>query len=169
MKLLPEINNRVTADSFLNKPVSEESLNRILDAGRNAPSAKNRQPWRFVVLQDPIIREKLKEMAYGDERFTQAPVVIAACTTNIDYRMPNGELSYPIDLSFAVSFMMLQSVHEGLGSALITTYRESEVKNLLTIPYSMKVVMMLLIGMVEETTDKVTRLPMNRVVSFDHW
>jgi len=169
MKLMPEIHNRVTADSFLDKPVSAESLNRILDAGRNAPSAKNRQPWRFIVLQDSSIKDQLKEMAYGDERFSQAPVVIAACTTNIEYKMPNGELSYPIDLSFAVSFMMLQSAHEGLGSALITTYRESEVKNLLTIPYSMKVVMMLLIGKVEETSDKVTRLPMDRVVSFDHW
>ncbi len=169
MKLLPEIHNRVTADSFLDDPIPEESLKRILDAGRIAPSAKNRQPWRFIVLQDATMKEQLKELAYGDERFSQAPVVIAACTTNIGYKMPNGELSYPIDLSFAVSFMMLQSVHEGYGSALITTYRESEVKNLLTIPYSMKVVMMLLIGRTEVSEEKEARLPMNRVVSFDHW
>ena len=169
MELLPEIKNRVTANTFEDQRIDDESLQRILDAGRIAPSAKNRQPWRFIVLTDPEIKEKLKHSAYGDERFTDAPAIIAACTTNIGYRMPNGELSYPIDLSFAVSFMMIQAEHENLGSALITTYREDEVKNLLTIPYSMKVVMMLLIGKVIKNNDKESRLPMNRVVSFDHW
>ncbi|MDC7241751.1 MAG: nitroreductase family protein, partial [Spirochaetales bacterium] len=109
--------NRVTADSFLDEPIPEESLNNILDAGRIAPSAKNRQPWRFIVLEDAEVRKKIKECAYGDDRFSQAPVAIAACTTNIGYRMPNGELSYPVDLTFALSFMMLQAEHEGMGTS----------------------------------------------------
>ncbi|MDA3956506.1 nitroreductase family protein [Oceanispirochaeta sp.] len=169
MELIPEIKNRVTAGSFQDLPIPEDSLDRVLNAGRIAPSAKNRQPWRFIVLKDPEIKEKLKNSAYGDERFSEAPVVIAACTTNIGYRMPNGELSYPMDLSFAISFMMIQAEHENLGSALVTTYREDDVKNLLTIPYSMKVVMMLLIGRVEKPVDKETRLPVNRVIYFDQW
>lgn len=169
MELMSEILNRVSAESFLDAPVPEESLQNILDAGRRAPSAKNRQPWRFIVLRDSLIKEKIKDIAYGDERFTQAPVAIAACTTNIGYRMPNGELSYPLDLSFAISFMMLQAEHEGLGSSVITTYREDEVKKLLTIPYSMKVLMMLLIGKTEKNGDHEIRHPLERVVSFDHW
>ncbi|QEN09863.1 nitroreductase [Oceanispirochaeta crateris] len=169
MEILPEIKNRMTSRSFQNIPIPDETLERILNAGRLAPSAKNRQPWRFIVLTDPEIKEQLKQSAYGDERFSEAPVVIAVCTTNIGYRMPNGELSYPMDLSFAVSFMMIQAEHEKLNSAVITTYQEDEVKNLLTIPYSMKVVMMLLIGKAVENSDKEIRLPMNRVVSFDHW
>ncbi len=169
MKLMPEIMNRQSADSFLDEPIPEESLNNILDAGRIAPSAKNRQPWRFIVLQDPDVRERIRESAYGDERFSQAPVAIAACTTNIGYRMPNGELSYPVDLTFALSFMMLQAEHEGLGSTIITTFHEEDVKKILTIPYSMKVVMMLLIGKTEKKVDRETRLPLDRVVSFNHW
>ncbi len=169
MELLSEIQNRQTVKTFLSDPVDERSLDRILEAGRLAPSAKNRQPWRFIVMQDRELKEKMKEAAYGDERFCQAPVAIAACTTNIGYRMPNGELSYPIDLSFAVSHMMLQTEHEQLGSALITTYREDQVKNLLTIPYSMKVVLILLIGHYEKGEDLKDRLPKNRVVAYDHW
>ncbi|MDC7232340.1 MAG: nitroreductase family protein [Spirochaetales bacterium] len=161
--------NRVSANSFLDEQLPEESLQNILNAGRMAPSAKNRQPWRFIVMKSPQIKEKIKETAYGDERFTQAPVVIAACTTNIGYRMPNGELSYPVDLSFAVSFMMLQAEHEGFGTSLITTFREDEVKKLLTIPYSMKVIMMLLIGKTEKNGDHETRHPLDRIVSYDHW
>lgn len=169
MEIMSEITNRVTADSFLDSPVPEESLQNILNAGRKAPSAKNRQPWRFIVLRDPLLKEKIKESAYGDERLSQAPVAIAACTTNIGYRMPNGELSYPVDLSFAISFMMLQAEHEGFGTSILTTFREDEIKNILTIPYSMKVLMMLLIGKTEKNGDHEIRLPINRVVSFDHW
>ena len=169
MNLMPEIVNRVTARSFLDEPVSEEALTDILEAGRRAPSAKNRQPWRFIVIQDKDIKKSLKEYAYGDERFMQAPLAIAACTTNIGYRMPNGEASYPVDLTFAVSQMMLQAEHEGLGTSVVTTFRQEDMKHLLTIPYSMKVVMFLLIGKSEKAVDHEGRLPLDRVVSFDHW
>jgi len=169
MELLSEIQNRATIRQFSQRPVEKEALERILDAGILAPSAKNRQPWRFIVLTDPQIKETLKDAAYGDERFVQAPVAIAACTTNIGYRMPNGELSYPIDIAFAVSFMMLQAEHEQLGTSLITTFQDDVVKNLLTIPYSMKVVMFLLTGYPESRPDREVRLPRNRVVAYDHW
>lgn len=169
MELLPEIQNRRTVKEFSRDLVDELSISRILEAGRLAPSAKNRQAWRFIVIQDKSLREQLKEASYSDERFTQAPVAIVACTTNIGYRMPNGELSYPVDISIAVSFMMLQAEHENLGSALITTYREDNIKNVLTIPYSMKVVMILLIGHGIDVPDQKTRLPKKRVVAYDHW
>ena len=169
MKLLSEIQNRKTTREFTQDKVDEQSISRILDAGRLAPSAKNRQPWRFVVIQDQKLKEAMKDAAYGDERFSRVPVAVAACTTNIGYRMPNGELSYPIDLSFAVSFMMLQAEHEGLGSAVITTYPEDKMKNLLSIPYSMKVVMILLLGHKTENEEQNIRLPKNRVVAYDHW
>ena len=51
-------------------------------------------------------------------------MIIAVCSTNIEYKMPNGQLSYPIDLSIAATFMMLQAVHEGLGACMVTTFRE---------------------------------------------
>lgn len=169
MNLMPEIKNRVTVRSFQDEPVSDEVLTDILEAGRLAPSAKNRQPWRFIVIKNASVKDRLRDFAYGDERFVQAPLVIAACTTNIGYTMPNGEASYPVDLSFAVSHMMLQAEHSGLGTSIITTFRQDDVKNQLTIPYSMRVMMFLLIGKAEKPVDREGRLPLDRVVSFDHW
>ncbi len=169
MELLSEIHNRSTAKEFSEGAVDEASVHRILKAGRMSPSAKNRQAWRFLVIQDREMRKKMMEASYGDERFLQAPLAIAACTTNIGYRMPNGELSYPVDISFAVSFMMLQAEHENLGSAIITTFQQDKIKNLLTIPYSMKVLMILLIGQKGEISEQKVRLPENRVVAYDHW
>jgi nitroreductase len=169
MDILPEIQKRVSVREFTDQPVSKEQLDRILEAGRLAPSAKNRQAWRFVVIQDPENRKKIEAASFGQEYVGQAQAIIAGCTTNVEYRMPNGQQSYPVDLSIAMSFMMLQAVHEGLGSCPVTTFRESEVKALLTVPYSMRVVMLLPIGYPASTPETRHRHPIGRIVSWEHW
>jgi nitroreductase len=83
--------------------------------------------------------------------------------------MPNGQLSYPVDLGIACSFMMLQAVHEDLGTCVVTTFKEQEVKSLLTVPYSMRVVMLLVVGHAAEQAERARRMAMSRIVSYDHW
>lgn len=169
MELLPEIQNRQSIRSFSPQPVEDAQLNRILEAGRIAPSAKNRQPWRFIVITEEGLRNKVKEAAFNQEHVGQAPVIIALCSTNIDYRMPNGQYSYPIDITFAASFMVIQAEHEGLGSCIITTFDETEIKELLTVPYSMKAVMLLLIGHTAEKSMKEPRKALQRISAVNHW
>jgi nitroreductase len=169
MELLPEIFNRQSIRSFTSRPVEDDQIKRILEAGRIAPSAKNRQPWRFVVITEESLRNRITEAAFNQEHVGQAPVIIALCSTNIDYRMPNGQYSYPIDITFAASFMVLQAEHEGLGSCVITTFDEIEVKEMLTVPYSMKAVMLLLIGHPSEKTMKEQRKSLDRISAFNHW
>jgi nitroreductase len=113
--------------------------------------------------------EALKAASYGQEHVGQSPLVIVACTTNIGYRMPNGQLSYPVDLAFACSFMLLQAVHEGLGTCCVTTFDEQDIRALLSVPYSMKVVMLLLVGYPDEQPEPVSRKPLKRVVGHEHW
>lgn len=170
MELLPCIKNRTSIRNYKVKEVEGEVLTRVLEAGRKAPSAKNRQAWRFVVVDDKDLRKKIEEAAFGEEHVGQAPVIIAACTTNVDYKMPNGQLSYPIDLSFAVSFMILQAEEEGLGSCVVTTYNETVLQELFSIPFSMRIVMLLLLGYPEEKPTITTeRKPLEAVVSYNHW
>lgn len=170
MELMPEIQNRVSTRKFLDKPIDEAVLDRILEAGRLAPSAKNRQAWRFIVIKDQGLKNKVKEAAYGEDWISQAPVLIALCTTNIDYKMPNGIQAYPVDLSIAGAFMVLQAEHEGLGSCINTTFQEEEIKDLLTVPHSMRIVMLLILGHPAENKDSTSvRLPRSRLVSVDHW
>jgi len=169
MELIEEIAGWVSTRNFTDEAVGSESLNRILEAGRKAPSAKNRQPWRFIVVESETIRAKIESAAFGQEHVGQAPVIIAACSTNVDYRMPNGQWSYPIDITMAVSFMMLQTAAEGLGACVITTYDEQEIKDILTVPYSMRVVMLLLVGHPADKPFPTQRKPIKRIVSYDHW
>lgn len=169
MELIPEIAAWQSTRRFSEESIDAEALARILEAGQKAPSAKNRQPWRFVVVKDDNTRGRIQAASFGQEHVGQAPVVIAACTTNIDYKMPNGQWSYPIDLTMAVSFMMLQTAAEGLGACVVTTYNETEIKEILTVPYSMRVVMLLLVGHSAERPFPTQRKPVSRIVSYDHW
>ena len=169
MGLLPEIKNRFSVRHFKNVPLDPEKLSRILEAGRLAPSAKNRQPWRFLVVDDPEIKSRLTSAAYGQQHVLSAGAVIVACSTNIEYIMPNGQPAYPIDITFAVSFMMLQAEKEGYGSCIVTMFNDSEVHNILTLPYSMKAVMMLAVGEKDEEPVHTDRKSTSQVVSFNHW
>ncbi|MBN1837158.1 MAG: nitroreductase family protein [Spirochaetales bacterium] len=169
MALLPIIQNRRSIVRFKPAPVEKSKLDSVLEAGRLAPSAKNRQEWRFVVIQKESLRQKVREAAFGDEKVGEAPVIVALCTTNIEYIMPNGQLSYPIDLAFAASFMLLQAEAEGLGTCCHTTFDEQMVRDLITVPYSMRVVLLLLIGYPEQIPEPTPRKPLRRIVAYDHW
>ncbi|MCG8453798.1 MAG: nitroreductase family protein [Spirochaetales bacterium] len=170
MDVLKLIRERRTARSFTGEPIDPEVLDRILDAGRMAPSAKNRQAWRFVAVQKSELKAAMADASYGDRRVLDAGCVVAICTTNIHYTMPNGQSSYPMDLSFATAFMMMQAESEGLSSALLGTYDERSIKDILTVPHAMRVALLLAIGAKgEEEPTRLERHPMDRVVSFDHW
>jgi nitroreductase len=169
MEILAEIQERRSIRLFNSKPLDADKLDRILEAGRLAPSAKNRQEWRFIVIKDKKIRDKIANAAYGQEFISHAPIVMAACTTNIEYKMPNGQLSYPIDIGIAASFMMLQAEKEGCGTCCITTFDEQVVRDILTIPYLMRIVMLLVIGNYDTKPEPTTRKALKKIVSFNHW
>lgn len=79
-KLLSEaIKQRRATPSFDGTPVPDEDLKKILQAGLEAPSGYNLQPWRFVVVRDAETRKRLRAAAMGQPKVEEAPVVIVAC------------------------------------------------------------------------------------------
>lgn len=79
MEVMEAIKNRRSIRSYQNKKVEEEKLSLILEAGRLAPSASNRQEWKFIVVRDKNTREKLSIAAHQQKFVGEAPVVIVAC------------------------------------------------------------------------------------------
>jgi nitroreductase len=169
MGVMPEISGRYSCKDFLDKSLTPDQLAALVDAARLAPSAKNRQAWRFVAVTRKDLRERITEACYGQEHVAKAPCLIACCTTNIDYKMPNGQLSYPVDLGIAGAFVMLQATHLGLGSCAITTFNEELVRQILTMPYLMKIVMMVAVGHPADHQPERHRLPLGRVYSENSW
>ncbi len=169
MAILREISEWVSATSFTDEEVDQDALDRIVEAARRAPSAKNRQPWRLIVTKKPEVRHGLYNAAFGQDHVGEAPVIMALCTTNVDYRMPNGQHAYPIDIGIATSFIMLQARAEGLGARAITTYDEREVREILTVPHLMRVVMLILVGHSTDPPLQQERRPLSQIVSYNHW
>ena len=170
MGMMSEIENRVSCRDFDSKEVNKTQIDNILNAGRLAPSAKNRQPWRFILISDSEVKKTVLDACYGAESIESADKIIAVCTTNINYVMPNGQLAHPSDLTFASSFMVLQAEHEGLGSCIVTTYNEEILRDLLTIPFSMRVFSLIAIGYKKEGIEiKHERNTLANICNNEHW
>jgi nitroreductase len=90
MNVIDAIQTRKSVRQFLSKPVEDDKLQLILSAARLAPSASNRQEWRFVVVRDPETRQRLADAARGQQFVGEAPVVIVACAATDDHIMPCG-------------------------------------------------------------------------------
>lgn len=169
MDVITAIRTRRSIRSYLDRPIEDEKLEAVLEAGRLAPSASNLQEWRFVVVRDEGTRQKLTLAARGQRFVGQAPVVIVACALITDHVMPCGQVSYPIDLAIAVDHMTLKAVEEGLGTCWIGAFDEGEVKRILGIPERVRVVVLLPIGYPARVPSSTPRKPKGETFVFDRW
>ena len=146
MDVMEAIKKRYSVRSYQDRAVETEKLDSILEAARLAPSASNRQEWRFVVVQDKGIRQRLMQAAKDQAFVGQAPVVIAACAKTDSHIMTCGQQCYPIDVAIAVEHMALKATEEGLGTCWIGAFYEDKVKEILGIPQDIRVVALLTLG-----------------------
>ena len=146
MDVMEAIIKRRSVRAWQNKSVEPEKLARVLEAGRQAPSANNRQPWRFVVVTDEGIRKQLIKAACDQTFVGKAPVVLVGCAVETDRVMACGLHCYPIDLAIAMTTMSLAAVAEGLGTCWIGAFHEDQVKAVLGIPEAIRVVELMPLG-----------------------
>lgn len=171
MDVFEAIEARYSVRSYQGRQVEEQKLNGVLQAARLAPSASNRQEWRFIVVRDEEKRQQLMEAARGQKYVGQAPVVIAACAKADEHMMPCGQPSYPIDVAIALEHIALQAVEEGLGTCWIGAFDEKKVKSILGIPTSdqVRVVQLMPLGYPADSPGSKSRLPIDEIVMYDQW
>ncbi len=146
MDVFEAINKRYSVRKYKNKDVEEEKIMKILESARLAPSAKNRQPWRFIVIRNKEIKKRLYEASKYQDFVKDAPIVIAAVATSTEYIMSCGIPAHYVDLSIAVTHMMLTAVEEGLGTCWIGAFYQDKVKEILKIKEKEEVVALLTVG-----------------------
>lgn len=166
MDILTAIQERRSIRKYSNKPVEDEKLNKVLEAFRLAPSARNNQMWKFIIVKDESTKEKLVEAAYGQEALKEAPIILVACGLAPGV-MTNGHRSDTIDLSIAMSFVILEAYEQGLGTCWMARYDENKIKAILGIPEGGSVVMISPLGYGNESPDSRPRKSIDEVVSYD--
>ena len=149
--------------------VSEEQLNRILDAAHMAPSGKNGQPWRFIVVRDGELRKKLVGPCRDQAFIAEAPIVIVGCANEDESYQKQGNYmkSWSIDLALAFDHLMLAATVEGLGTCWIGAFDEKEVKKALNIPEHLRVVGLTPLGYPVTEPKPKPRKPLQEIVFYD--
>ena len=170
MDVYDSIRIRKSVRSYLDRPVEKEKLDRVLKAVRLAPSASNRQEWRFVVVTDPEKRRRLAEEAAGQRFIAEAPIVIAACAETDGKIMRCGQACYPIDVAIAIDHLTLAAVAEGLGTCWIGSFDPDAVRRILGVPEQIVVVELLPLGYPKDPEPvSKSRLPAETIVRYEKW
>ncbi len=170
MNLLQAIQQRRSVRAYQPQPVEHEKLLRVLEAARLAPSARNMQDWKFIVVQDETTRERLLPAVNNQAFVPSAPVIIVGCATQPDYVMRCGQPSGPIDVAIALEHMALQAVEEGLGTCWIGSFYPDQVKAILDIPDDVVVVELLTLGYpAGNLPESKPREPLESIVAFERW
>jgi nitroreductase len=140
MDVFEAIQERRSIRSYTDQPVEREKMEKIVEAGRLAPSAKNCEPWHFITVTDAEKRKSLSGGTWG-KFIAQAPLVIVACGDK--KASPDW---YAIDVALAVENMVLTAVSFGLGTCCVGSFTEKDIKTALKIPEKFEVLVMLAVG-----------------------
>ena len=132
MTLLDTIRKRYSCRAYQERPIEQEKLDSLFEAARLAPSAKNTQDWRFVVVTDKETKHRVSETTNRPELFEKAGVIIAACS-NSDDVMRCGQAIGPIDIAIALEHIALQATELGLATCWIGSFYPEKVRTILGI------------------------------------
>ncbi len=154
MNFLELAKSRFSSRDYLNIPIENEKLLRVLEAGRVAPSAVNRQPWHFVVITK---KERLKELSvvYHREWFNNAPVYIFMCG-DVDkawVRSADNKNHLDIDIAIATDHITLQASEIGLATCWICDFDVKQTKKLLNLPKNIEPIVVLTLAYPADKTD----------------
>ncbi|NMB97546.1 MAG: nitroreductase, partial [Clostridiaceae bacterium] len=129
----------------------------------------NRQDWKFIVVRDAELRQKMISACAGQHFVGEAPVIIVACGTEPTSIMKCGQYRYTVDLSIAVSYITLAAYEQGLGTCWIGAFDENAVKELLNIPEKVRVVAITPLGYPTAIPRPRSRKPLNEIVCYDKY
>jgi len=121
------------------REIEREKLEKILEAAGMAPSARNKQPWRFVVVQGKENVERVAEKAFvgfaeGNRLVEEANVLIFAFANHEENVFPDGYFSYPTDVGLAFQNLLLAATDMGLVTHPMAAVNQAELKKVLGVP-----------------------------------
>ncbi len=158
---LDVLKSRRSHRKFKPDPVSREDLERIVDAGRLAATARNVQPWHFVVVTDPAMRRRIAEITEYGKFIADAPACIVVLCEDTKYFIEDG--------SAATQNILLAAEALGLGTCWVAGDKKpyaSDIVKLLGAPANMKLVAHVAVGRSAQEASRAAKKPVAEVL---HW
>ena len=177
--LIELIKYRQSDRAYLPNPIEKEKLERILEAGRLAPSACNAQPWKFIIVDNQELKNKIADCTsskvLGINHFTkQAPIHLVIVEEKANFTSNAGSFiknkQFPlIDIGITAEHICLQATAEGLGTCMLGWFDEIKVKKLLNIPKSKRVPLIITIGYPASETREKRRKDLDIIASYNSY
>ena len=164
MDIFKVIEKRRSIRKYKSTSIHAGDLKKILEAGRLAPSASNRQAWSFIVVRNPEQKKRLVEIAVKRVSIRDAGIIIVA--------LADTEVSpkwCKLDVMIAVENMVLASTSLGYGTCWIGAFDEEQVKKVLEIPKTLSVVVLLPIGVPDESPEAKPRKDFGKIFFEDKY
>ena len=168
MAVIEAIRKRYSCRAYQDRPIEREKLDEIFEAARLAPSAKNMQDWRFVVVTDKEKRRQVAENTNRPEVFGKAGVIIAACS-NSDYVMRCGQAAGPIDVAIALEHISLQATQLQLATCWIGSFYPEKVRPILGIPDDIAIIELMALGYPADKPKGAKREPLKNILCYEKW
>jgi nitroreductase len=168
MTVFETIQKRYSCRAYQNREIEKEKLDKLMEAARLAPSAKNTQDWRFVFVTDGEIKKQVAAATNRPEVFEKAGAILAGCS-NSDHVMACGQAIAPIDVSIALEHICLQATELGLGTCWIGSFRADQVRKILGIPEQINIIELMAVGYPADNAKKLNRLKAEEIICYNIW
>jgi len=171
MDFLNLAKKRYSCRKYNSKPVEQEKLDLVLEAGRIAPSAANLQPWHFLIVRQKENLDKIGK-AYHRDWFMTAPCVIIICGDhNKSWKRMDNKDHCDIDIAIATDHMTLQAAELGLGTCWICNFDAKLCSKLFNLPACLEPIVLLPLGYPLDTSDPERhgskRKPLKDILSYE--
>ncbi len=172
------VRRRCSVRAYEDRPVAEEALRRCLEAARLSPSACNAQPWRFIVVDEPELKDRVATCTVGgvvpmNAFARQAPVLVVVVMERANFTSRFGSVvkgkSFPlIDIGIAAEHFCLQATEEGLGTCIVGWFDERGIRRLLGVPRRSRPILVLTLGYPADAPNRSKkRKPLAEIVSWN--
>lgn len=151
------IQSRRSIRKFKKDPIGEDTLNKLYNSLKLAPTANNQQPFKFIFVKDLETRKQIVNKACHQPSLLDAPILVVACCH------PGASF----DVAIAVDHLILAATNEGLGTCWIGWLERDELKKVMGIPENMEVPIIIPIGYADESPEARPRKTVNELIMVD--
>lgn len=161
MKVLNAIKERQSVRNFTGQDIQEEEMIKLLKAAREAPSAKNLQPWELIVVTENDLKEELVEIFHNQSFIMEAGALIIGITED--------EKWADIDLAIALDHLSLAAVELGLGTCWLGAYMPDKLSEKLKIPEEYDITICMAVGYPGITETSPVKKSVHELVSWNRY
>ena len=164
------VEQRYSVRDYRARPVSDDVLDRVLEAARLAPTAANRQPFQLIVIHTEGREEELGRI-YGNSWFTEAPLVICAVGLPQDAwtRRDDGKCYVDVDVAIVMDHLTLAAANEGLGTCWIGAFDPEAAREVLGLPPEAEPIAFTPLGHPADQWQPKKRRPLSSLVRYERW